>query len=70
MIPADPNLSVETVLKYGGEIHFPNGSFVYEAEEDGESFYVSTRGNNTRGKSVRRFPVTKEGLYNAFKFLQ
>ena len=70
MIPTDRNLSVETVLKYGAEVNFPNGSMVYLATELGKKFYVAQRAQAKNGQSHGRFPVTKQGLYDAFKFLQ
>lgn len=71
MIPADENLTVAIILNYEAEISFPDGSFIYQDEENGESFYYPHRNIKNKDNEVhKRFPATKEGLYNAFKFLQ
>ena len=70
MIPADRNLSVSTVLDYGGEIHFPDGSFIYKMSEESVEYYVPHRsGENSKGEIYKRFPANKEGLYQSLKFL-
>lgn len=69
-IPAELNLTVAKLLDCGGEVQFPDGSMIYQTTDEDKTFYVSMRMTLKNGKTNDRFPHTKEGLYEAFKFLQ